>query len=45
MTEREYMQFYHLPRQLETARARLRKLEERARRFGAHDLLHPGRQA
>lgn len=45
MTEREYLQLYHLPAQIERARAKLLKLEERARKYGAYDLLEPRRQA
>lgn len=39
MSEREYFQRYHLPRQLDNARAKLRRLENRARRFGMNELL------
>lgn len=49
MTEQEYRslyaQAYHLPRQIEAARAKVRHLEAKARRFGMDELLEPGRQA
>ena len=39
MTEREYMQRYHLPSQLQRARAKVARLENRARLFGMNELL------
>lgn len=39
MSEREYMQRYHLPSQLASARAKVARLENRARRFGMTELL------
>lgn len=34
-----YSRIYHLPSQLERARARGRQLEAEARRYGMHDLV------
>lgn len=45
MTQREYMQFYHLPKQIERARAKLEMLESRARKWGMKECLKPGNQA
>jgi hypothetical protein len=37
--ERLYRSIRRLPSQLERARARVRQLEQQARRFGMHDLV------
>lgn len=41
---REYYQRYHLPRQLEAARAKVTYLERKAERLGMRELLKPEKQ-